>query len=224
MYVDITPAPQIGNSQNSRKIAQGDATRQQLLLAAEEVFFENGVATTTLDMIATRAGMTRGAIYWHFTNKTDLLEQVIDEAVTPLIDAFRAELAQAPAPGLATLEQAFIHALLKVFRDESLRRRLAVALLKCEYTASTPNLLDRQTHYHNDIHQLLASYLQLLAESGVTLSATPDVLADMLAFSSTGLITHFLRHPDMAALEQNLPAYMALLFSSLTAPISGSAK
>jgi len=55
-------------------------TRERILDAAEDVFDDNGVSNTSLADIATAAGVTRGAIYWHFTNKrsqslTELLHE-----------------------------------------------------------------------------------------------------------------------------------------------------
>ena len=43
-------------------------TYRRLLTSASALFIEKGVATTTLNQIAERAGMTRGAVYWHFEN------------------------------------------------------------------------------------------------------------------------------------------------------------
>lgn len=42
------------------------ATRNSLLDAAEQVFYEQGVARASLNEIAQRAGATRGAVYWYF--------------------------------------------------------------------------------------------------------------------------------------------------------------
>jgi TetR/AcrR family acrAB operon transcriptional repressor len=45
------------------------ATRESILDAAEQLFVKQGVSRTTLQHIATAAGVTRGAIYWHFNDK-----------------------------------------------------------------------------------------------------------------------------------------------------------
>ena len=47
-------------------------TRELLLDAAERVFRERGVAGSTLAEVAAAAGVTRGAVYWHFHDKADL--------------------------------------------------------------------------------------------------------------------------------------------------------
>ncbi|MDV7394715.1 TetR family transcriptional regulator, partial [Arthrospira platensis SPKY1] len=52
-------------------------TRQRILDAAEQVFQRQGVSRTSLSHIAAEAGVTRGAIYWHFKNKVDLYDAMI---------------------------------------------------------------------------------------------------------------------------------------------------
>jgi TetR/AcrR family transcriptional regulator, acrAB operon repressor len=59
-------------------------TRNQLLDAAEDVFFNVGYARTTLEAVAEAAGMTRGAIYWHFKNKSDLFNAMCDRVRLPM--------------------------------------------------------------------------------------------------------------------------------------------
>ena len=46
-------------------------TRDRILDAAEDVFNNRGYSNTTLNEIAEVAGVTRGAIYWHYKNKED---------------------------------------------------------------------------------------------------------------------------------------------------------
>src|SRR3954468_22255693 len=60
------------------------ATRNTLLDAAERVFLAQGVAGTSLNDIALAAGTTRGAIYWHFRDKADLFNAMMDRVVMPL--------------------------------------------------------------------------------------------------------------------------------------------
>ena len=60
------------------------ATRHSLLDAAEHVFLAQGVAGTSLNDIAVAAGTTRGAIYWHFKDKADLFNAMMDRVLMPL--------------------------------------------------------------------------------------------------------------------------------------------
>ena len=65
------------------------ATREGILDAAQSCFHEFGVASTSLAMIGERAGYTRGAVYWHFKNKTEVLTAMIDRERVPFIERLR---------------------------------------------------------------------------------------------------------------------------------------
>src|SRR6266496_5674514 len=70
-------------------------TREQLLDAAERVFRDRGVAKTSLAEVAAAAGVTRGAVYWHFKDKADLFEAMCERATLPL-DALLCEASTRP--------------------------------------------------------------------------------------------------------------------------------
>ncbi|NLA69631.1 MAG: TetR family transcriptional regulator [Clostridiales bacterium] len=53
-------------------------TKQDILNAGFDCFFEKGFAATSLEAVAKQAGVTRGAIYWHFKNKMELYSAVVD--------------------------------------------------------------------------------------------------------------------------------------------------
>jgi TetR/AcrR family acrAB operon transcriptional repressor len=59
-----------------RTALQADETRMSIIRAAGRVFCAAGFAGTTLEEIARNAGVTRGAVYWHFENKHNVLERM----------------------------------------------------------------------------------------------------------------------------------------------------
>ena len=59
-----------------KKAEQSEATRVALLKAARELFTEHGYAGTATEDIAQRAGVTRGAIYYQFRDKSGLFRAV----------------------------------------------------------------------------------------------------------------------------------------------------
>lgn len=59
---------------------RGTATRQKILDAAVEAFTNVGFGMTTLSEIAERAGLTNGALYYHFESKEALAVGIIEEA------------------------------------------------------------------------------------------------------------------------------------------------
>ncbi|MET8746945.1 ScbR family autoregulator-binding transcription factor [Streptomyces sp. NPDC004728] len=56
-------------------------TRQSLILAAAEVFAQEGFAPASLAAISRRAGVSNGALHFHFETKKALAQAVEDEAV-----------------------------------------------------------------------------------------------------------------------------------------------
>ncbi len=59
-----------------RTKAEALKTRQELIETAIAQFARHGVSKTTLNDIADAANVTRGAIYWHFENKTQLFNEM----------------------------------------------------------------------------------------------------------------------------------------------------
>src|SRR4051812_684153 len=59
-------------------------TREQLLDAAETVFRRRGIARSSLAEVAAAAGVTRGAVYWHFRDKADLCAAMCERALLPM--------------------------------------------------------------------------------------------------------------------------------------------
>ncbi len=59
---------------------EAEQTRNKILWSALDIFCEKGYSRTTFDEIAKRINLTKGAVYWHFRNKPDLIAALIREA------------------------------------------------------------------------------------------------------------------------------------------------
>jgi AcrR family transcriptional regulator len=70
--VRVTAAP-------TKKAAQSEATRSELIAVATEIFTRDGYAAASIEEIVRRAGVTRGALYYHYASKQDLFRAVFDE-------------------------------------------------------------------------------------------------------------------------------------------------
>jgi AcrR family transcriptional regulator len=69
-----------------RQAERSEATRGDLLRTARELFADPGYAETSLDSVAERAGVTKGALYHHFPSKRDLFQAVFEELEKELCD------------------------------------------------------------------------------------------------------------------------------------------
>jgi len=57
---------------------EAEQTKEAVLQSALDLFYEKGYSRTTFDEIAKRIGLTKGAVYWHFRSKADLLAELIN--------------------------------------------------------------------------------------------------------------------------------------------------
>ncbi|KZE33320.1 TetR family transcriptional regulator [Crenobacter luteus] len=111
---------------------EAEQTRSLLLDTAETLFWEKGVSRTSLADIAQAAGLTRGAIYWHFQNKVDLFTamcQRIEPSFFALFDALEAEAAVNPA---RALWRHVNRVLATITGDARIARVIGIINLRCE--------------------------------------------------------------------------------------------
>jgi TetR/AcrR family acrAB operon transcriptional repressor len=179
------------------------ATRQRLLDAAERVFLEQGVAGTSLNDIAVAAGTTRGAIYWHFADKADLFNAMMDRVVLPLESAMVHVEKDAAADPLPALRQAIQSALRQTVRDPQTRRVFEVATHKVEYVDSLCAVRERHLQMRNDWVERLRQALRKSAEVRDVPLAMPAVTAAHgLHALVDGLIQNWLLEPGAFDLEK----------------------
>jgi AcrR family transcriptional regulator len=69
------------------QVERSEGTRNQLLAVARQLFAENGFEKTPLDLVAERAGVTKGALYHHFRNKRELFQAVFEVLEQELCEA-----------------------------------------------------------------------------------------------------------------------------------------
>ena len=141
-----------------------DATRNALLDAAELVFYEKGVARASLNEIAQAAGATRGAIYWHFKDKVDLFNAMMDRVTLPLEEACNAGEAACLTEPLLRLRSVVERLLDNIESDTHTRRVFEIAMYRIEYVSELSGVRERHLAAHARFHALLARDLELAAQ------------------------------------------------------------
>ncbi|WP_444999456.1 TetR family transcriptional regulator [Halomonas mongoliensis] len=183
--------------------AEAAATREALLDAAEEVFLEKGVARTSLEQIARHAGMTRGAVYWHFRNKADLFRAMLNRVRMP----FQELVEEIGDPGLADapLEAIRLACVSGFERLERPRYRRVHAILihHCEVFGDIDPLA-MQNEMAEESCGALRDYLQCAARLGqLRDDLSPELAAKLLQSMLGGLFHDWLRnHTQFSIVEQ----------------------
>lgn len=117
-----------------RTKAEAAETRASILEAAERLFFERGVDNSALDDIAAAAGVTRGAIYWHFNCKSDLFLRLYNEGQLPRVNMTEVDNPQCGAcDALAAVEEMACQ-WLETLASDPQRQRLLSILIRTNFT------------------------------------------------------------------------------------------
>jgi AcrR family transcriptional regulator len=102
-----------GGAGQTLKAAQSEATRAALIATARALFAERGYAAVGTEEIVRAAGVTRGALYHHFSGKRELFEAVYEDVERQLVERIAASAISSAADPLEALHagaQAFLDA------------------------------------------------------------------------------------------------------------------
>ncbi len=197
-----------------RTKADALATRHQLLDAAECLFAEKGVSRISLNDIALAAGASRGAIYWHFKNKADLFNAMMERTTLPMEQALQQGGQEPGQDPLAELRRSIADAMQRIAKDERTRRVFEVATLKVEYVDELMAVRARHRRVQADnVGQMERSLQAALAQRALSLPLPVALLAQGLYALLVGLIHTWLLAPETfeleATAEASVQAYLA---------------
>ncbi|RCH22517.1 bacterial regulatory, tetR family protein [Pseudomonas aeruginosa] len=133
-----------------------EKTRTAILLAAEELFLEKGVSHTSLEQIARAAGVTRGAVYWHFQNKAHLFNEMLNQVRLPPEQLTERLSGCDGSDPLRSLYDLCLEAVQSLLTQEKKRRILTILMQRCEFTEELREAQER----NNDVHRTLRAVVR----------------------------------------------------------------
>ncbi len=178
-------------------------TRDALLDAAELVFEQRGVSGASLQHVAEAAGVTRGAVYWHFRDKADLFIAMMDRAILPFEPHWRKPDADDAAAPLRRLRELLFGVLRQIAGDARLQRVLAIATQRVEYVGELDAIRERRLQASAQGLQRLEELLRLAVVAGeVAPGASPRLAARALHALVDGLIHNWMLDPQAFDLQR----------------------
>jgi AcrR family transcriptional regulator len=143
----------------ARKTAEeAERTRQRILASGAQVFALSGFSCATLEIIAKQAGLSRGAVYWHFKGKEELLLAVLQDITLPVERFFSAGMNL--QCNIQRLYAAIEQTLIKV---ES--RQLCEILLKKNESIAGANPITERLHL---VQRSFTAQMQHLLKSAIS--------------------------------------------------------
>ena len=196
---------------------ESQATYSALLDAAERQFIDKGVTRTTLNDVACAAGMTRGAIYWHFKDKSALFQAMCDRVFLPM-QAMLNEIVSAPGTDpLAALRQMMLHMLGTVTGNAQQKAVFDILFHHCEKNED----LECFVHEKQKRGQCLSKMEQILQQAVAQGKLPPDtdtwVAVQALNSYLIGMIYEWLVDPDAYDLGAQAPTKIDIFLTGLVA-------
>ena len=139
---------------------QAQETRHQIINAAIDRFSEFGVAKTSLADIAAAAGVTRGAIYWHFKNKADLLNEIWSQSESVMADRELEYQAKYPSDPLSVMRALILSVFETSARDPKRRALLEIMYHKCEFVGEMEALRLMQQNFYQECYEKIGVVLK----------------------------------------------------------------
>ncbi|EKQ3167456.1 acrEF/envCD operon transcriptional regulator [Salmonella enterica] len=181
-------------------------TRQHLIETAIAQFALRGVANTTLNDIADAADVTRGAIYWHFENKTQLFHEVWLQQ-PPLRELIQDRLTGCWNDNpLQDLREKFIAALQYIAAVPRQQALMQILYHKCEFhngMISEQAIREKMGFHHQSLLEVLQRCMDKKLISG---SLDLDVILIILHGSFSGIVKNWLMNPTSYDLYKQAPA------------------
>lgn len=185
---------------------EAQETRNAILEAAVRMFAIKGVARTSLDDIAREAGVTRGAIYWHFANKSDLLNTLWDQVLlfyAPLAEA--SENPDEPDP-LGKMKALYLSFFTGMIEDQRQQQLFRLLFDDSDRSKDTEGI--RQRHTQKRTERLKGIQITL-GNAKIKGQLPPDFNVRLGAISVLayiyGLIANWTMTPELFDLKEDVP-------------------
>ena len=175
-----------------------ELTRQRIINAAREVFLVRGVSKSTLEHIATQAEVTRGAVYWHFKNKTDIFHAIRDQVFLPLIDRMDDTLnIESSDDALTQIEKSLCDTVQELNENIEMRQTYEIMMIKCEYVDEFATVLQQILGNCSSITQKIQlAYERAQSQNILVGSHSPHALALDTHLFFSGLLHMWVKDAD----------------------------
>ena len=195
---------------------EAQETRSRILDAAERVFHAKGVAHAGLEDIATAAKVTRGAIYWHFKDKAELFDAMMQRVVLPAEEMLERAGGGSETAPLELLRRATVEVLVRTARDPRMQRVFEIAYHKCEYVGDAVGVRSRHIASQNECLRTIEAGFRECVEGGhLPASVNPRIAAVGAMSLVSGIIANWVLDTSSFPLARHAEPLVDIYFRGL---------
>lgn len=190
---------------------EAEKTRQDIIDSARTVFHQCGVSRSTLEKIAKEAGVTRGAVYWHFKDKAEVFFAMREHVFAPMVERTDAILFADSYDNPLDAIEASLKEFFRVLDDCSVVRQVfEVMISRCEYVDEFASVQEEVGRPAQEFLEKIERIYRRAADKGMLREGLdPAATArDTWAFTS-GLLHLLLGCQIDTGLDQRIPQMIA---------------
>ncbi len=188
---------------------QKGRTRTRILAAARRVFARKGYHGTLMEDVARAAGLSKGALYFHFPSKEELFLSLVEDAGVQLAARVTAAITSARG-GQAKVRAALAAAIEAFGENEDLTRLLLV-----EWVGLSPAFEEKRFALETALAHLIRSHLDEAATEGRIPPQDTEVAAFAWLGAIRALVVRWLHTHTPQRLGDLIPALSELLLRSV---------
>ncbi|CAB1370901.1 TetR family transcriptional regulator [Denitratisoma oestradiolicum] len=176
---------------------EAEHTRDRIIDAAQRVFHDRGVSRSSLEKVAQAAGVTRGAVYWHFANKTELFFAMRERMSLDLFARTEALLlSETIADPLDAMEAAMKEFFRILEERQDVRQVFEIIFLRCEYVDEFARVQEElKKPAYDFLDKVNAVYRRAAAQGTLRAGLAPERAARDTWIFMGGLIHHIVESP-----------------------------
>ena len=195
---------------------EAQKTRNYLLKAALDTFYTRGVSRSSLNEIAQTAGVTRGALYWHFKNKEDLFEGLFQQVFAEISSELAHDIENQSADIWESFEVATINLFQKLEIDETIRKFCNIIHLKCEYTEQNHSVVKIMRSYQDMWQRQLTDVLTLsLQQKKLPEDLNINLAVIFMMSVISGLMSIWMNMPEQFSIGKTAPQIIRTAMGAL---------
>ena len=172
-----------------------EQTKESILLSAMNLFYEKGYSKTTFDEIAKRINLTKGAVYWYFRNKPDIVAALINRYVREFLEKQAQKLPSDSDLTFADLVEFVLHNSKLIQNDERVYKFVFFVSCQMEWSEAIITkirpLIEETKKYSRNLYYHCLEVLQKNGEirKDVDISVINEILLTMYGGALEAFLT-----------------------------------
>jgi TetR/AcrR family transcriptional regulator len=194
-----------------RKEVLDSMMKQAVYEGAVAVLSRHGLSGTTMDRVATAAGMAKGSLYNCFRSKQELLEFVYDQAITPLHQAIE----EVVASGLNAVEK--FTAVIRIWREYLVKHQVVFEFLINDQ-AVRQRLRSNEQNARDSGDRQLVKILHQGIDDGVFRPVDVEAVAEMMRSAAIGMVEQEFAMGKLRPVDEAVATLSNIFLYGLAAP------